>query len=87
VAFPIREESQLLALAIFVDRFNGALSPVNLGGIEFAQVQHAAVREAATTRPQTFTQRVIIVRLALFAHAMGLEEHAGMLSKPAKGCL
>ena len=43
-----------------------------LRGVQFPQMQHPALQHPLATYPQTFTERIVNVCLAIFEYAVGL---------------
>jgi hypothetical protein len=60
------KKPELMALTVLVQDVNGVLPSLELGGVEFAQVEHLALDDALAADAQAFTDRVVDVGLAVF---------------------
>ena len=56
----------MAALAVPVQDVNGVLPGIELGGVEFPQMEHLALDDAVATDAQTFADRTVGVGLAVF---------------------
>ena len=85
----VGEEAQLAALPVLVQHVQGVLPGIQLGGVEFAQMEHLALDDALRADAQTFADRIVGVGLAIFGAGAAFEEHAGSLPRlgvpPARG--
>jgi len=85
----VGEEAQLAALTVFVQDVNRVLPGIQLGGVEFAQMEHLALDHALATDAQAFADRIVGVGLAVFGAGAPFEKHAGSLPRarvpPARG--
>ena len=85
----IGEEAQWAALTVLVQDVNGVLPGLELGGVEFAQMEHLALDDALAADAPAFADRVVDVGLAVFGAGAAFEKHAGSLPRarvrPAKG--
>ena len=85
----VGEKAQLAALPVLVQDVNRVLPGIELGGVEFAQVEHLTLDDAVATDAQTFADRVVGVRLAVFGAGALFNKHAGSLPRagvrPARG--
>lgn len=83
------EEVQLTALTVLVQDVKGVLPGVQLGGVEFAQMEHLALDHALAADAQAFADRIPGVGLAVFDAGAAFEKHAGSLprigARPARG--
>jgi len=68
----VGEKSHLVASPIFFDHFDRALPALKLRGVQFSQMQDLTLQHPLTANAQTFTQRIINMRQAVFADAVGL---------------
>ena len=84
-AVAVGEEAQLVALAVFVEDFEGALPGVELGGVEFAEVEDLALDDAGGADANGFADGVVGVGLAVFGAGAGLEIHAGEITTEREG--
>jgi hypothetical protein len=66
-----------MALTIFVDHLDGALPGIELGGGEFAEVQHLTLHDAVRADANTLANGVIDVRFVIFAAEATFQEHDG----------
>ena len=69
---PVGKEPHLVTPSVFFDHFDRALPALKLRGVQFPQMQHTALQHSLATYPQTFTQRIVNVCLAIFEYAVGL---------------
>ena len=85
----VGEEAQLAALTVLVQDVNRVLPGIQLGGVEFAQMEHLALDHAVAADAQAFADRIVGVGLAVFGAGAPFEKHAGSLPRagvrPARG--
>ena len=85
----VGEEAELKALAVLVEDVNGMLPGIELGDVEFAQVEHLALDDAVAAEAQTFANGIVDVGLAVLGAEAPFEKHAESLpptgSTPARG--
>ena len=55
---------------------NGVLPGIELGSVEFAEVEDLALDNAITTDAQTFANGIVSVRLAVFGAGAVFEKHS-----------
>jgi hypothetical protein len=67
----------LAALPVLVQDVDGVLPGIELGGVEFAQVEHLALDHAVAADAQAFADRIVGVTLAVFGAGATLEKHTG----------
>lgn len=77
----VGEEAQLSGLSVLVQDLNRVLPGSELGGVEFAQVEHLALDHAVAADAQTFADRVVSVSLAVLGAGAPFEEHAASLPR------
>ena len=70
----VGEEAQLAALAVLVQDVDRVLPGIELGGVEFAQVEHLALDHAVAADAQALADRVIDVGLAVFGAGAPFDE-------------
>jgi len=70
----VGEEAELAALPVLVQDINRVLPRVELGGVEFAQVEHRTLDHAVATDAQAFADRIVGVRLAVFGAGATFEK-------------
>jgi hypothetical protein len=73
----VGEEPEWAALAVPVEQVNRVPPGIELGGVEFAQVEHLALDHAVTTGARAFADGVVAVGLADFGARAAFEKHAG----------
>jgi hypothetical protein len=72
-----------------VEDVHGVLPGVELGGVQFARLEHLALDHAVATDPQAFTDRIVSVSRPIFGASAPFKKQAGRLSpigvRPARG--
>ena len=81
VNVPVGEETELLALAIFLENFDGTLPLLELRGVEFAEIEHTALQDASFGESNALGQGIIDVLLTVFVPDMSLEEHTTRMTR------
>ena len=69
---PVGKQPHLVTPSVFFDHFDRALPALKLRGVQLAQMQHPALQHPLATYPQTLTERIINMMLAVFENAVGL---------------
>ena len=69
----VRKEPHLVRSSVFFDHFDCALPALKLRGVPFPKMQHPALQHPLATYQQTFAERIVNVRLAIFEYALVFE--------------
>lgn len=71
----------------FGNDLDGSLPAVELGRVEFAQMQDGSLKDAPPAHADAFSQRVIDMILAVLFTTMSFEKHARIFGVPGMPCL
>jgi hypothetical protein len=84
VSVPVGEKTELLALAIFFEDFDGTLPLLKLRGVEFTEIEHTALQDTPFGESNALSQGIIDVLLTVFVPDVSLEEHASRMTRRQK---
>src|SRR5258708_13236476 len=73
--FPIGKKSILPARSFFFDHLNRALPTFDLRRVQLSKVEHPALDRPTPAYPNTLSQRVVNMLLAILATNMTLQKH------------
>ena len=79
----IGEQTPLKALSVLLQHFNGPLPLLDLGGVEFAQVEDAPLANASAGEANALGQGIIDMALAVLGADVALEVHGRILTGPS----
>jgi hypothetical protein len=71
----VGEEAELTALTVLVEDVNGVLPGIELGGVEFAEMEHLSLDDDVAADAETFADGVVSVSLAVFGAGATFEKH------------